>query len=120
MIYLLGGAPRTGKSLLARRINRQRGISIVSTDLLRGVLMMTDSDLRDAMLGDDPVLESERFYVHLRQAVACLLLQEPDALIEGVGFLPCHVTRLQREAWHPGQKLLSGALGGDVRGTLWP
>jgi predicted kinase len=29
MLYLLGGAPRSGKSILARRINRETGIQAV-------------------------------------------------------------------------------------------
>jgi 2-phosphoglycerate kinase len=48
MIYLLGGAPPSGKSILARRINRETGLPTVSTDLLRGVLMQVDRDLCEA------------------------------------------------------------------------
>ena len=53
MLYLLGGAPRCGKSLLAREINRERGMAVVSTDLLRGVLAPLLPALKAAMDGGD-------------------------------------------------------------------
>jgi 2-phosphoglycerate kinase len=34
MIYLIGGAPRTGKTILAQRISARLGIGWISTDLL--------------------------------------------------------------------------------------
>ena len=30
MLYLLGGPPRSGKSILARQINRETGLAIIS------------------------------------------------------------------------------------------
>ena len=38
MIYLIGGPPRVGKSIIATEIARRRGISAVSTDSLGAVL----------------------------------------------------------------------------------
>ena len=40
MIYFVGGPPRVGKSLIARAITKQYGISAVSTDSLGAVLEM--------------------------------------------------------------------------------
>lgn len=95
MLYLLGGAPRCGKSLLARRINRERGLPVVSTDLLRGVLIPLLPALKEAMDARDVEREADLFYPHLRQAALVLDLQVRDALIEGVGFLPRHVVALR-------------------------
>jgi hypothetical protein len=97
MIYLVGGAPRCGKSLLAREVNRRHGVPTVSTDLLRGVLMMVVPELHEAMRGSDPLREADVFYPHLRQAVACSRIQLSDQLIEGVGFFPRHVAMLPSE-----------------------
>lgn len=38
MIYLIGGAPRLGKSVLARRLSKETGIPWLSTDVLRQVV----------------------------------------------------------------------------------
>lgn len=97
MIHLLGGAPRCGKSLLARMLNRERELAVVSTDLLRCVLMKADPGLAAAMEANDRRREADAFYPHLRQAVACADLQLGDALVEGIGFFPRHVDLLRRE-----------------------
>ena len=38
MIYLVGGAPRTGKTILGERISARLSIGWISTDLLMAVL----------------------------------------------------------------------------------
>ena len=38
MIYLLGGPPRVGKSIISKTITRKHGINVVSTDSLGAVL----------------------------------------------------------------------------------
>jgi 2-phosphoglycerate kinase len=54
MIYLLGGPPRVGKSLVAKTITRRYSINVVSTDSLGAVL--------ENVL--DPELESGVFIVN--------------------------------------------------------
>ena len=95
MIYLLGGAPRCGKSILARTINREDGLAVVSTDLLRGVLAPLLPALKAAMDSRDFKREADIFFPHLRQAALVLNLQLPNAVIEGVGFFPRHVAALR-------------------------
>lgn len=97
MIYLLGGPPRTGKSTLARRLNQQHGIPVVSTDLLRGVLVMVVPELREAMRNGDPYREAEVFYSLLRQTIAVANVQLSDCVVEGVGFFPAQVAKLREE-----------------------
>ena len=97
MSYLLAGAPRCGKSTLRHDLSRRRNLPSVSTDLLRGVLMMVVPELREAMHANDPEREAEVFYPHLRQTVACSRIQLPHQLIEGVGFFPRHVAKLRLE-----------------------
>ena len=38
MIYLLGGPPRVGKSIISKTITKKYGINVVSTDSLGAVL----------------------------------------------------------------------------------
>jgi hypothetical protein len=95
VLYLLGGAPRCGKSLLARKIHRERGLAVVSTDLLRGVLAPLLPALKAAMDAGEYAREADLFFPHLRQTALVLDLQLPEALIEGVGFLPRHVVALR-------------------------
>jgi len=38
MIYLLGGPPRVGKSIIASEIRQKHALSVVSTDTLAAVL----------------------------------------------------------------------------------
>jgi hypothetical protein len=97
VLYCLGGPPRCGKSLLARAIGRETGLAVVSTDLLRGVLLPLLPALKDAMDAHDFEREADVFFPHLRQTALVLDLQLPDALIEGVGFLPRHAAALREE-----------------------
>ena len=53
MIYLLGGPPRVGKSIISRTITGRRGISAVSTDSLAAIL--------ESVLG--PTLEPRLFAI---------------------------------------------------------
>jgi hypothetical protein len=108
MIYLLGGPPRTGKSTLARRLNQHHGLPVVSTDLLRGVLITVVPELRAAMQGGDPYQEAEVLYPFLRQTIAVANVQLSDCVVEGVGFFPTHVTRLRSELGMPVRCCLLG------------
>jgi hypothetical protein len=103
MLYFLGGTPLSGKSILAQEINRRTGMPTVSTDLLRGVLMQVVPDLRDAMSAGDPVREADVFSPHLMQTALVAEIQFENCLIEGVGFLPRHLRRLEE------------TIGSDVR-----
>jgi len=45
MIYLIGGAPRAGKTILAQRLSRKLHVGWISTDLLLPLLGMTNIKL---------------------------------------------------------------------------
>ena len=42
MIYLIGGAPRAGKTILVQRLSRKLHVGWISTDLLLPLLGMTN------------------------------------------------------------------------------
>ena len=98
VIYLIGGAPRTGKSILAQQISAQRRIGWVSTDLL--------ADLLRFKRGEGPPEEgwnaapeaiagaAEWFYPYLERFVWGVSSMAENYLIEGVSFLPEHTVRL--------------------------
>lgn len=51
MIYLIGGAPRLGKSILARELMKRSNVSWVSTDALRSAFYeVMDPAVRDKLL----------------------------------------------------------------------
>ena len=54
MIYLLGGPPRVGKSIISKTITKEHGINVVSTDSLSAVL--------ESVV--DPEIEPELFIVN--------------------------------------------------------
>ena len=39
MIYLIGGAPRSGKTILSKRIAQKNGIPWISTDTIRSIVL---------------------------------------------------------------------------------
>ena len=119
MIYLLGGPPRVGKSLIANVIRQQHALSIVSTDTLGAVLenVLTPQAAPDLFIFDrinqmpmaervrliteDPGLLSEYVRRESRvvwKAVQAFIRREQeegrDVLIEGVAVLPELVSQL--------------------------
>lgn len=124
MIYFLGGPPRVGKSIIARAITTQHGISAVSTDSLGAVLEtvldpeaepglfavnrfneMSEADRIGLMASDttrriDYQIEES---VAVWRAVVPFVLREQeegrDLVVEGVAVLPALVARLEGVAY---------------------
>jgi len=113
MIYLLGGSPRVGKSIISNEIRQKYAVSVVSTDTLGAVLENVLSpeaapDLyvfgkfnekpmaeRVKLMMKDPaeLIETVRVESHVVwKAVEAFIRRENDegrdALIEGVAVLP--------------------------------
>jgi hypothetical protein len=98
VIYLIGGPPRTGKTLLAQRLGRRLGIGWLSLDTLRFVMRELLPDVNDlAGFGRPPGLWADRFFPYVRDAVLSSAYVEGDYIIEGVDFLPRHVRELAVE-----------------------
>ena len=120
MIYLLGGPPRVGKSIVSREIGLKHAVSVVSTDTLGAVLetvldRKTTPDLfvftqfeelplaeRVKLMTKDPSMLVD--YVRKEsqvvwRAVEAFVKRENDegrdVLIEGVAVLPGLVSQLQ-------------------------
>jgi 2-phosphoglycerate kinase len=97
MIYLIGGAPRAGKSILGQRFAAQQRIGWVATDLLYEILRIRDEP--GIKSGWDAAPEhiaanAEWFFPYLERFVWGVSSLADDYLIEGVDFLPAQVVRL--------------------------
>ena len=120
MIFLLGGPPRVGKSMIASEIRKKCAVSIVSTDTLGAVLenILSPESAPDLFVFDRinkmPVAERVKLitedpaqlidYVRKEshvvwKAVEAFIVRENDegrdVLIEGVAILPELVSRLE-------------------------
>src|SRR6266508_1735968 len=94
--YLVGGAPRVGKSSLAQRLLETDQIPVLPTDVLRTVLRRVLPQL-DA-IDQDPVdasLLAEFMYPHIEQAAEVCVEEAACFLIEGFELSPSYPARLQ-------------------------
>jgi hypothetical protein len=97
MIYLIGGAPRAGKTILGQSISAKRNVSWISTDLLVDLLRLKNEDGVKASWDATPeaiAADAEWFFPYLERFIWGVSSQAEDYLIEGVGFLPAQVARL--------------------------
>ena len=95
-LYLVGGAPRVGKSSLAQRLLEIDKIPFLPTDVLRTVLRRVLPEL-DA-IDQDPVdasLLAEFMYPHIEQAAQVCVEEAACFLIEGFDLAPSYLARLQ-------------------------
>lgn len=97
MIYLIGGAPRAGKSVLGQSISAKQNVSWISTDLLVDLLRLKNEDGVKTEWNAAPVAiaaAAEWFFPYLEQFVWGVCSMADGYLIEGVDFLPAQVARL--------------------------
>ena len=95
-LYLVGGAPRVGKSSLAQRLLETDGIPWLPTDVLRTVLRRVLPEL-DA-IDQDPVDAwrlAEVMYPHVEQAAEVCAEEAERFLIEGFELSPSYPARLR-------------------------
>jgi len=96
VLYLVGGAPRVGKSALAQRLLRADGIPWLPTDVVRTVLRRVLPEL-DAVDQDpvDAARLADVMYPHIEQAAEVCAEEAEQFLIEGFELSPSHPARLQ-------------------------
>ena len=98
MIYLIGGAPRTGKSTLCQRVANECRIGWISTDLIKEVLDQAgvkkparwSANLRE--IAD----AADRFFPYLERFIWGVNSMADAYVIEGVDFLPSQVSELSK------------------------
>lgn len=94
MIYLIGGAPRVGKSLLASELIAVKSMPSFSLDFLYSLSQVnTIDDFSDA-----PILEKGRmFYPTLRELLIDVNLRSENCVIEGEVILPEFILELSKQ-----------------------
>jgi hypothetical protein len=99
VIYLIGGAPRAGKSILGQQVSANLKIGWISTDLLMELLRVKNEDGDKAEWNASPdAIQStaERFFPYLERFVWGVSSMAESYVIEGVNFLPAHVSQLSK------------------------
>ena len=96
VIYLVGGAPRVGKSALAQRLLAIDGIPWLPTDVIRTVVrrVVPDVDAADQDPVDAAAL-AETMYPHIEQAAQVCAEEANHFLIEGFKVAPSYPMRLR-------------------------
>jgi hypothetical protein len=97
MIYLIGGSPRTGKSILSQRISANLRIGWISTDLLEDLLRVKNEVGVKVEWNADPGAiraAAEWFFPYLERFIWGVSSMAESYLIEGVDFLPAQVAQL--------------------------
>lgn len=90
MLYLIGGASRSGKSLLAQRFVRERATACLSIDYLTTMFQYGLPSL--GIHHDLPVIEkADLLWPLLWPLLDNIVEEEPAYLVEGDGLLPGHL-----------------------------
>jgi 2-phosphoglycerate kinase len=93
MIYVIAGVAKAGKTFVSRRILKEKGISVFSTDYLMMTLAKGDPDHR-LDPDDDDKLVAKALEPYLFGLIETMIENGFDQLIEGVHFLPAFAARL--------------------------
>jgi hypothetical protein len=100
MIYLIGGAPRAGKSILGQQISAQLKAGWVSTDLLMELLRVNKAEGIKVEWNADPeaiTSNAEWFFPYLERFIWGVNSMAENYVIEGVDFLPAQVMQLSTQ-----------------------
>jgi hypothetical protein len=100
MIYLIGGAPRAGKTLLSQQVAAHLQIGWVSTDLLAELLRLKKEEGIQSEWNATPeaiTSYAEWFFPYFERFTWGASSLAENYLIEGVGFLPAQVRQLSEK-----------------------
>lgn len=100
MIYLIGGAPRVGKSILGQQLAVKLKISWISTDILVELLKAKNVEGTKAEWNAAPeaiAAHADWFFPCLERFVFGVSSLAGSYVIEGVSFLPAQVAQLSTQ-----------------------
>jgi hypothetical protein len=94
VLYIVGGAPRAGKSILAQRMLKECKVAYFPTDILMSGLVkaMPELGLRP---NDSPRTRAPIMWPILQGMANAILENGEDYLLEGDVLMPAHVVELQ-------------------------
>jgi hypothetical protein len=100
MIYLIGGAPRAGKSILGQQLCVTLKAGWISTDLLMDILRVQNASGIKMEWDADPeaiIANAEWFFPYLERFIWGVSSLADHYTIEGVDFLPAQVAQLSTQ-----------------------
>jgi hypothetical protein len=100
MIYLIGGAPRAGKTILGQRLCTTLKVGWISTDLLMELLRVANAAGRKMKWDGAPgaiTANAEWFFPYLERFIWGVSSFTDHYVIEGVDFLPAQVAQLSTQ-----------------------
>ena len=90
MLYIIGGAPRSGKTILAERMLAEHELPYFSIDTLIASLANAQPEL-GLRVSDPPIKRMEVIWPTLRKLASDVSQNEAKFLLEGDVLLPMHV-----------------------------
>jgi hypothetical protein len=102
MLYIIGGAPRSGKSVLAQRMLAEHGLPYFSIDTLIAALAGTQPEL-GLRVSDPPMKRIEIIWPTLRKIARDASHSGDEFLLEGDALLPKQVMEFADDS-HAGVK----------------
>jgi len=93
MIYVVTGVAKAGKTFVSRRILREKGVSVFSTDHLMMAIAKGEPEHRLDPDADDKVV-AKALEPYLYAMIETMIANGIDQVIEGVHFLPAFAARL--------------------------
>ncbi len=100
MIYLVGGAPRAGKSILGQRVAAKLNVGWVATDVLMELLRVKNEAGVKVEWNAAPAAITANaawFFPYLERFIWGVSSLADNYVIEGVDFLPAQVVQLARQ-----------------------
>ena len=96
MLYIIGGAPRGGKTLLSRRFMQARRVPYFSTDAL--IWTLSHANPKSGISHKLPIVtKSEKLWPIAKHLLTFFAYVEDSYTVEGDVILPRHVKELQDE-----------------------
>jgi len=93
MIYLIGGAPRVGKSQFMQKLISRKAMPSISCDFLYDLEQIKTLD---GFAGANILEKGRAFYPTLKQLLADISVRSEDCIIEGEVILPEFVPELSK------------------------
>ncbi len=96
MLYIISGASRSGKTILAKRVSALRGIPYLSLDwIMMGFTNgIPEYGIHDKLFPDDI---AQRLWSFLKAMLESMIHAETDCVIEGEAILPELIIELAKE-----------------------
>ena len=95
MLYVLGGASRSGKSIISRRFVSEKQIPFFCIDFL--ITSLQEVPSLDIKQGQPFIDKAKKLWPLIKPLLVHLIKEEPNYLIEGDGILPSQVAELCKD-----------------------